>query len=736
MHRRNFAAKYLQPFIMAYASKNTKHKVFITQCLLLLCTLIHAQNPATQVDSAKTLHQVTVQTERIKNHKSDNVITLAQVAMPTLVIDQKTIALMGSRRLDEVMREQTGVAIVSNLGAGNRSVGVQMQGFSAEYITILIDGQPMAGRNSGNLDLSRLSISNIERIEIIKGASSSLYGSEALGGVINIITRQHVSTPQASVKALYGTNKTVDATLETENSFAHQKGAAFFSADYYTTGGFNVNPYLEKNSQTAPPYNSLSLMGRSRYQVSPSGTLHFIGRYSNRSSTMTRDYSAMATRDKLNENDINTMVSFDSRPGNRTRLIGRYYFTRYASDQQVSIITNSHALQQDKYTEYIHRAEWQASHTLANNSITFIAGTGGEYQHINAVSQGASGHMYNYFAYTQANYTPTAKLGIIAGLRYDGNNVYGGKVNPSVGVHISPLHWLTLKAAAGKGYKSPGYRQLYQVFTNVTQGYTVIGANVFTTAVNNLKNAGLIQQVWPLASGIVNLQAETSTSINAGFSIKPLKKVEINLNVFYNDIRNLINTQQVGIKTNGGQLFSYLNIAHAYTKGLEAGLTVTPFNSLVITGGYQLLYARDLSVIDAIKNRAPQSDTVRSYPSPRPSVASDYFGLPGRSRHMANLQLFYEWKPMGLSLSARANYRGKYGFLDTDNNGFIDPFDVYVKGYTLLNASLQKKLLKEKLVLQLTVDNITNYTDYLMPAQPGRMILAGFTWKFFEKEKI
>ena len=103
---------------------------------------------------------------------------------------------------------------------------------------------------------------------------------------------------------------------------------------------------------------------------------------------------------------------------------------------------------------------------------------------------------------------------------------------------------------------------------------------------------------------------------------------------------------------------------------------------------------------------------------------------------MANVQVFYEINPFGLNCSVRASYRGKYGFLDTDNNGFIDPYDVYVKGYVLLNASLQKKVWKEKITVQLTVDNITNHTDYLMPAQPGRMILAGATWRLFEKPAV
>ena len=68
--------------------------------------------------------------------------------------------------------------------------GIQIQGISSDYIQILIDGVPSIGRLSGNLSLDRFTLLNIERIEIIKGPSSSLYGSAALGGVINIITKK------------------------------------------------------------------------------------------------------------------------------------------------------------------------------------------------------------------------------------------------------------------------------------------------------------------------------------------------------------------------------------------------------------------------------------------------------------------------------------------------------------------------------------------------------------------
>lgn len=659
-------------------------------------------------------------------------LDVRQSPMPLIIIDHKQIAMMGSRRLDEVLREQTGLAVVSDLGAGNRAVGLQMQGFSAEYITVLIDGQPMAGRNNGNFDLSRISISNIERIEVTKGASSSLYGSEALAGVVNIITRQNSDQTQAVLSAMYGTNHTLDARINTETPFDKNKGSAFLSANYYRTDGFNVNPYLEKG-QTAPPYNSISLQGRGKYRINSWNTLHFSGRFANRHSLMSRDYGALPSRDLLEESDANGMFAFDHYSPNGTRLIARYYLTRYASAQDVQLINNSHFLQSDHFTEYVHRAELQGSKNFSDQ-LSLIAGAGTEYLTTHSETPGTGGHMYNYFAYAQGSYKPFKQLAIVAGLRYDANNIYGGKINPAAAASYSPASWITFRTAVGKGYKSPAYRQLYQVFTNVSQGYTVVGANVFTDAVKQLKSAGLVQQVWPIAAKIKALEAETSTSYNAGFSIKPMQQLELNVNGFYNSIRHLINTQQAGIKTNGAQLFSYINIDRAFTKGIEAGFSYQPLKGLTLSGGYQLLYAKDLSVTDSIKAGSPRYDTVRSYPVIRASTVKDYYGLPNRSRHMANLQVFYEIRPAGLNLSFRAGYRGKYGFLDTDNNGFIDPYDVFVKGHVLMNASVQKKLLKERLTLQLTIDNISNYTDYLMPAQPGRIMLAGISWRCFKQQ--
>ncbi|WBX74229.1 TonB-dependent receptor plug domain-containing protein [Tenacibaculum pacificus] len=112
---------------------------------------------------------------------------LSSVPMPVTLITKAQIIKSGTVRLKDILVEQTGITLASDFGGAK---GVQIQGISADYILILIDGLPIVGRASGNIDLNRITVNNIKQIEIVKGPSSSLYGSEAIGGVINIITEQ------------------------------------------------------------------------------------------------------------------------------------------------------------------------------------------------------------------------------------------------------------------------------------------------------------------------------------------------------------------------------------------------------------------------------------------------------------------------------------------------------------------------------------------------------------------
>lgn len=671
-----------------------------------------------------------------KRSSVDNLVQVERSAMPVTIITRRTIELMGSRRLDEVLKEQTGLAVVNNISGGSRSVGIQMQGFSSEYVMILIDGQPMVGRNSGNFDLSRISVSNIERIEIIKGASSCLFGSEALGGAINIITRHGAAQPQALASVNYGSLNITDVTLEGETPFSAQRGSVNLSANYYHSDGFNTDSRYLKGT-TSPPYDNYALQGRARYRLTKNTTIGMSGRYGLRRSFMEKDFGlGVISGDSQDEKDLNLSATFDHNFDSGLRSMSRYYYTAYSSDIGVAWQQTGATASSDVFKQRLHRFEQQFAYSLSNG-IKFSAGFGGSLENMNDVTLTDPGTLGTTFGYVQGDWQLNHKLGAVGGLRYDHTGSYGGKLNPSFGLQYHIVPELTLKTGIGSGFKAPDFKSRYQVFYNPTVNYLVIGNEVLRSTLNQLQQQGQISEIkeYLLSQVDKNLQAERSTSFNVGFVWQPKQTIKIEGGLFYHDIRNQINYVQIATGSGNRFIYTYQNLPKAVNKGIDASIVFNPLKDLEISAGYQYLIAKDRSVEDSIRvghfpyNQNIHDATTGTSYAPKPS---DYWGIENRSRHMGNLRAFYVYRPWDISINARLSYRGKYPFGDLNGNQFIDRYDTFVNGYFLFNGAIEKKLLKQHLSLRITADNIMDYTDRLMPGQMGRIILAGLSYRFFK----
>lgn len=683
----------------------------------------------------KELKEVEIVTQR-STKNTESLIKVENSIMPVTIIDRRTINLMGSRRLDEVLKEQTGVAIVNDISSGSRSIGVQMQGFGSEYIMVLIDGQPMIGRNGGNFDLSRISVANIERIEITKGAASNLYGGDALGGTINIITRQTVHDPQAMASVMYGSNETVDVIAEGETPVLRQKGSLSLGGNYYHTGGFNTSTANIKGT-TAPPYDNYAAQSRFRYKFNDNNMLSVSGRWGLRRSFMTKDFGASyVTNDVLDESDINLSMAYAHTFNSRWKSMMRYYFTYYDADMSIAL-TQGDSINQTKFSQLLHRVEQQFSYTV-NRKLDVVGGFGANDERMNQNILTNVNNIRSYFGYTQANWRVLSKMEFTMGLRYDHIVKYGWRLDPSMALQYNILPSLRLKAAYGTGFKAPDMKKMYQVFYNPSYNYTVVGSSVVRDIVNQMLAAGQISkyELEPVYDEIKGKQllAEMSKSYNIGLTWETRdKKIRLEGAVFYHDITNQINSVLIGSDINNRMLYSYHNSAKAYYKGADLTFRYAPMDNLVINGGYQYLVAKDKTVEDQIreggKYYSPLFDPNTGYVNYTPS-GKDYWGIENRSRHMYNASVFYTYKPWKLSGNVRANYRGMYPFSDKNNNGYIDRFDVFVRGYYLLNAGLEKKLQHNHLSVRVNAENLLNFIDAKVPSQPGRMFFVGAAYYF------
>ena len=181
--------------------------------LILFATVSSAEskNDTLETGDPVALEPVVVTATRTPQRLKDTPVI-------TNLITRAEIEATGAENIGEVLEHTAGI-IIHRDGHGD---GVQLQGLDSEYVLILVDGEPQVGRIAGKLDMARLAVENVERIEIVKGATASLFGNAALGGVINVITRK--ATTPFSVQELTLGGEVILENLQSERITGGERG--------------------------------------------------------------------------------------------------------------------------------------------------------------------------------------------------------------------------------------------------------------------------------------------------------------------------------------------------------------------------------------------------------------------------------------------------------------------------------------------------------------------------------
>jgi outer membrane receptor for ferrienterochelin and colicins len=678
-----------------------KHFILLWAMMVLAGAALYAQ-PAKQDTAFNNLDEVIVTATK-------SPVKLGNVAVPVSVITGKTISQSGSLRLNDILNEQAGLFITSSY-AGQ---GVQMQGFDPDYTLILIDGEPLAGRNSGVLNLARISVSNIKKIEIVKGPSSSLYGSEAMGGVINIITANPI-TNYANASARYGSFGTAD--INAGGGITKNKWQLGLQGNYYSTSGYNLTGSA---SPTQPPFNNYTTQLKSLYRLSPATTWQLSVRYFN-------EHISGNTPSTSHDVNINNAITH--------HFNSRLYTALHSYTTTYRTITSSPAYY-DYFKQSFTRVENQTNFN-PGNKLQFTAGGGWIFDNVaSSRYDTASTRKANNVGYlfAQAIYTPAATWLVTGGLRYDYNQQYRSKLSPKLSVQKTIGSKISINASIGAGFKAPDFRQLYLNFTNTVAGtgYTVLGNTQVAAGLAHLQQQGLIQNILVNPATIKPLQPETSAGVNVGVNYTVTKAVTFNTNFFRNDISNLIVTGTIAQKTNNMFVYSYFNVSRAFTTGVETSVEWKVTSKLQASAGYQLLYTGNKDDISRIKNTKVYG---RSNGNTYQLTLKDYEGLFNRSKHSANIKAVYQ-HTAGWYITARLLYRSGWGVADADGNAVLNRGDTFNKDYWQLNLSAGKTL-PNGFTVQAGTDNLLNWKDVQNAANiPGRIIYATIAYAFTQKNK-
>lgn len=648
------------------------------------------------------------------------------ITVPISIINAKTILQSGYNRLGDALREQTGITLTSGFGAG-----VQLQGLNPDYTIILIDGEPLIGRTAGVLDLNRIAVGNIKKIEIVKGPSSSLYGSEAMAGVINIITDKNL-TNNLSTSLRYGSYKTADANISFSKKIKQIRLQTYYN--HYTTDGFSVRP--NSNQRFVTPITRSTFTQHLKYDLSKKTFVDVNFRYNKENIksiiAVANNGTTIYSNGNENNNDQNGSIILNHQFNSNIKTKLNTYYTRFESKQD--LLTISGNPYNDLFKQNFARVENQTE-IKVNPVLNTIIGLGmvdervnsSRYDNVESVKSNTIKYLFNQWEWNNGK-----KFIVNTGFRYDNNQNFASALSPKVSLLYKYTNQLRFKLSAGRGFKAPDFRQLYLNFTNAAAGsYSVFGSVEAQKVIGQLERLGQIGNLFANYYQLKKLEPEYATGIHFSTEWEPTYGLEFQLQLFRNDINNLIDVQQVGNYTSGSQIYSYLNIKNAFTTGFEIETKHTINANFNTSIGYQFLVTGDKDQISTIKQGIVY--TKNQDGTSRKMKMNDYVGLPNTSKHRFQARLNYESKN-GIFINIRAIYRSKWAVANTNGNEVYDKGDQFGKGYITINTSMGKSF-KNGLSIQIGTDNLNNYIDGVnLPNLAGRTFYSVIKYSLNKKQ--
>jgi len=435
-----------------------------------------------------------------------------------------------------------------NLSAGSGGSSLQMNGFGNQYILILLDGERLdPGDTKENVDLSRINTESIERIEIVRGASSALYGSDAIGGVINIITKKNTKTCEGSIGTRfsdYGEQRHfVDLGL---------KGGGFTSRTsviYNKLDGWDINP--EESGKTVEATKNYSIDQRLGYKFSDrfnvNGDFGYFRRVDNNTTPLLPD---------RRYEDYSYRLTGNYKLSDHHQLEGVWYTDHYLSysldEPAVGDVTKH-------YDKTFSTARLQDNIKLSSNN-SLVAGV--EYNKDELFSANGLTDRKNaqaIIAFAEDVWDIAPKLTVVAGGRMTFHSEYHTNTTWQLAMNYRPGEF-NLRGSFGRGFRAPTLKELYMDFN-------VPGAPIKITGNQDLK---------PESSNYFSLSTEyTHATFNASVIAQ------------YNNLNNLIS--EVFSPLNTAQppyVYQYQNIAKAEMLNIEVLLNYRPVPQLKLTGGY------------------------------------------------------------------------------------------------------------------------------------------------------
>lgn len=612
------------------------------------------------------------------------------------VINSKTLKERGVTNLAEALSNETGIRLSIDPSTGT---SIEMQGMGGENVKYLIDGIPIVGRVNGNIDLSQINMENVDHIEIVQGPMSVVYGTSALAGVINIITKQNTQYGNIAKANVYADSKN-NYNLGFYGSIIKGKHSVSFSANRDMFQGIDID--LNVDSTKFPSgkdrymefkpkrvFNAgLEYAYRNQFFQLRAKTQYMnllLKSYNNPSPMLIAydaDYFTMRSTNSLTiSNKISDALSYN--------IIGAYTYYGRNTDYINSDLVDLSKKKTGSSTTVFHNGMTRGNFTYAKErsklsyqfgwDINYDAGQGDK------IADNAT--IGDFAAFLSAQYIPLKKLSVQPGLRYIYNTVYEAPLIPSINIHWTILKSLGFRISYAKGFRAPSLKELYLDFKDSN---------------HNLE-------------GNKDLKAEKTDSYNASLAYKfgkgkQLFKIEPS--VFFNDGKDAITLIVTDPESNSA---TNTNLGGRRTLGGSINASYMHFIGLSLGAGYSLF-----------------------------GETYDYAGegsyTPVVYYNNYSFNFKYNWRKHKIIFMANLKYYGLTPSLAVDKNDG-SYYQVYTQAYGDVEATISKLLWKDKLTIiaggKNLLDNYSNKTygykedpfEYLSPINYGRTFFVKLNLK-------
>ncbi len=577
------------------------------------------------------------------------------------VINSKEIQHRGAVNLKEMLSTELNIRTSQDNALGS---SLKMQGLGGEHVKFLIDGVPVIGRENGNIDLDQLNLQNIDHIEIINGPMSVAYGSNALAGVINIITKSpdrllyssNLDGYYESV-GVYNLNMAVTGRAK-RNSFGFTGGRNFF--DGFQAPGTNW-------AQRWKPREQWNFSGDYKYNWDNTqinlGATYFNQELRDNGILMPPYYERRIDKYYFTQRlVIKSNVKYELNSISRINAIASY--SRYHKIRNVYLndltILDKTLVPGEQDTTLFSDILLRADYSYGNEStkLKFQAG-------VDLNSEKGSGKRIkdneqiigDYALFASFNYTPVKVLNIQPGLRFIYNTKFKAPVVYSINVKYDISEFVSMRASVASGFRAPSLKELYLNFVDVNHDI----------------------------QGNENLQAETSVSTNLLLQYNSSQNRGyvwgIEMNLFNNNIKDNIQLIPQGITS---IYYTYVNVNRYLTRGMEINFNNKVYPWLTVKFGFTYTGQK----ID--------------YEGLSESNFEYYTGF--------NTVASYNVQKWNTTFSLYYKYNGKYPqlyFIGLEET----PEILYMEPYNTLDVTIGKWFWKRRINLQIGAKNLFNNTN-------------------------